>query len=428
MRLGKTPQAIAAADLLKAETMLVVAPARAAVHWQRSFAQWQTIDRPVTILKEPPGPGTPRGAWIVSYDLARTPAMRNALLARRHDVLIGDEAHYLKNPHAVRTQAILGPRCDGVDSLVTVSRDAWGLTGTPMPNSADELWGPVCAFAPAALWDDGKPLSYQAWRRRFCIERWSDKLRKMVVLGVQNADELRARLAPHMLRRTKEEVLPEHPPVLESEIFLEPESMATDVRHIQDGDAAVLLRQIIARTLVSDDVENVVGEMLQLASDESISRLRRLTAMVKAHALAAVLTDELEQDEEKIVVMGWHPDALDVLHAALSPFGAVMLTGRTSPRDGQAAIDRFRDDPSCRVFLGQILAAGTAIDLSAARHLVFLERSWTPGDNDQAAERVQGIMQTRPVTLRDAVLADTIDEAVTRVLRRKAAGIATVLH
>lgn len=426
MGLGKTPQAVRGADLAGARDVLVLAPAAVCVNWVREFERWQTVPRPARVARkvEHVGPGVN----VASYDMARSRPMLNLLLAKRWDLLICDEAHYLKNPGAERTKAVLGPRLDGVGGLVSSAARAWGLTGTPMPNWPDEVWPLLKAFGPAAVTKpDGAAIAFHAWKAAYCVTVPIGQGRSKTV-GVRNTDDLKARVGAVMLRRKKSEVLTQLPALTEGELALDPSAFAKDLRELGDGETGDLVRRIQAAVLLSDDVESVVGEVLQSASKDSVSRLRRITAAVKARTLAPLLVDEMEQTERKLVVMGWHGETLDVLQDALAPFGAVRLCGKTPPAHRQAAIDAFQTDPSTRVFVGQIQAAGTGITLTAAADLVFAEMSWTPAENAQAAMRVHRVGQHRPVLIRYATLAGTIDEAVVRVLRRKTQAARSILN
>jgi SWI/SNF-related matrix-associated actin-dependent regulator of chromatin subfamily A-like protein 1 len=425
MGLGKTPQAVRGADLAGAWDVLVLAPAAVCENWRREFLRWQTVLRQARVVRkvEQVGPGVN----ILSYDMARSRPMLNLLLAKRWCLLVCDEAHYLKNPSAERTRAVLGPRLDGVGGLLSSAARAWGLTGTPMPNWPDELWPLLKAFGPEALAkSDGSPVAFHPWKTAYCVTVPIGQGRSKTV-GVRNTEDLKARVAKVMLRRKKAEVLADLPPLTEGEIALDPGAHAKDLRELDDGETGDILRRVRAAALLSDDVEKAVQQVLQDASQESVSRLRRITAAVKARALAPLLADEMGQTERKLVVMGWHGETLDVMQDALADFGAVRLCGKTSPAQRQAAIDAFQNDAGTRVFVGQIQAAGTGITLTAAADLVFAEMSWTPAENAQAAMRIHRVGQHRPVLVRYATLAGTIDEAVVKVLRRKTQAARTIL-
>ena len=107
------------------------------------------------------------------------------------------------------------------------------------------------------------------------------------------------------------------------------------------------------------------------------------------------------------------------LEARLSEYQPASLSGDTAARRRDAQIARFQTDPACRVFIGQIVAAGTNIDLSVADEALFVEASWVPGENAQAAARLQNVNKNRPITATFVALADSIDERIQTTLRRK---------
>lgn len=101
----------------------------------------------------------------------------------------------------------------------------------------------------------------------------------------------------------------------------------------------------------------------------------------------------------------------------------VVLTGDNSPAERQQAVDAFQNDPAVRVFIGQIQAAGTGLTLTAASDALFVESSWTPSDNQQAAMRIHRIGQRNACLVRFAMLAGSIDENIQRAVLRKTSDI-----
>jgi len=96
-----------------------------------------------------------------------------------------------------------------------------------------------------------------------------------------------------------------------------------------------------------------------------------------------------------------------------------LILGGTTEKDRVKAIDDFQTDPNVRLIAAQLTAASTAVTLTAASDVLFLEQSWTPAVNAQAAKRAHRIGQTRPVHVRTLVIANSIDEAVAETLARK---------
>jgi SNF2 family DNA or RNA helicase len=123
------------------------------------------------------------------------------------------------------------------------------------------------------------------------------------------------------------------------------------------------------------------------------------------------------------VIFAIHRDVIENMRVGLRQFGAVCLYGGTDPEKRQKNIDRFQNNPKCRVFIGNIHAAGTAITLTAAHHVTFIEQDWVPGNNAQAVMRCHRIGQENPVSVRFIVLDGTLDAKIGYILKRKTADL-----
>jgi SWI/SNF-related matrix-associated actin-dependent regulator 1 of chromatin subfamily A len=117
---------------------------------------------------------------------------------------------------------------------------------------------------------------------------------------------------------------------------------------------------------------------------------------------------------------------IDTLMSALQQFQPVKIDGRTNQSQREAAVEAFQTDPNCRVFVGQLQAASTAITLTAASNVLFAEADWTPAINAQAAARAHRIGQPSAVTARFVMLDGTSDALVMKALARKAADISAL--
>lgn len=156
------------------------------------------------------------------------------------------------------------------------------------------------------------------------------------------------------------------------------------------------------------------------AINSSVATLRRYMGMQKVPAIAEIIKEELRTKAyEKIVIFAIHRDVIEHLRIALCKFGAVTLYGGTPPEKRQIKIDKFMNTKKCRVFIGNIQCCGTAITLTAAHHVVFAEQSWVPSENAQAMMRCHRIGQRKPVSVRFFALADSFDERLMFVLKKK---------
>jgi SWI/SNF-related matrix-associated actin-dependent regulator 1 of chromatin subfamily A len=233
----------------------------------------------------------------------------------------------------------------------------------------------------------------------------------------KNQSWLRERLGSVILRRTKAQVLPELPPLVAQDVPLVlPKPPAGTDQGV--WRAGVLLWDRTRR--LSDD--QFLAELHQVTG--SITTLRRELGLLKVAPAAEWIAERLACGTQKMLVFGWHVEVLERLHELLAAYAPVLVTGRTPPTARDTAVRLFQTHPQVRVFVGQILAAGTAITLTAASEVAIVEPSWVPGENRQAIDRAHRLGQ------RDSVLASflhipgTLDHRIMTVFRRKAVEIA----
>lgn len=369
MGLGKSVQAIKAAERVGAQQPTVVCPASAVPNWRNEWDKWA-------------GTGEPR---FVSYSTL----IRRDWKSWEPDLVIADEAHYAKSPSAQRTRAGLGMarRC------VKDGGRAYLLSGTPMPNDPTELWTAIKYLWPEVKKRLGITRATQ-WRDHFCECRVTPYGLKPY--EVKNGSELRDILFgddPIMLRRTLDDVGLELPP------------LRVELSRLPKGDA---------------DTE-ALAEYEEWEDTDYTSTLRRLLGSVKAPLVAKQIIEELNDGAyEQIVFLYYHRDVGTELREAFSRGGisTVGFDGSTQQQVRQEEIDKFQTRDA-QVFLAQQTAAGIAINLTAASEIVLLEPAWSPSENDQAIQRVHRIGQDRPCRARIFALSGTIDEAIMGTIRQK---------
>lgn len=430
--LGKSCQTVVAADRLGLSSILVVCPAAVRVNWSREFERFSPMDHEVTVLMTGRDRVPASGAVVCSYDLVTNEKIRAQLKARTWDVLVIDEAHYLKSRSAMRTKAIYGHGSRSPGLIARADR-VWRLTGTPMPNDASELYTHLksAGIVTEQYWD---------FVYRFCTGFDSDY--GFRITGHKNPAELKALLAPIMKRRKKEDVLMDLPPIQYQEVTVERTAVDVEAifaerlhgrgrelfnKELQSADAALraALAEIRSEGLGNKVVEDRLKVIEGMATN--LVTLRRYIGVAKVPKVCEILADELDNDStRKIVVFGVHKDVIEGCRVALEKYGPVTLYGATPAEKRQAHIDRFMKDPKCRVFIGNVQAAGTGITLTSAHEVAFVEASWVPADNAQAAMRCHRIGQTKPVRVRFFSCAGSVDEQVQQTLMRKAREISKV--
>jgi len=421
MGLGKTAQAICAADELLAERILVVCPAVARPNWLREFQKWSLYKRPFNIIETMKDEIDTKVSTITSYDLAVRRI--SELNQGQWDVLILDEVHYLKSPNAKRTLVILGSK-----GLVRCARYIWALSGTPMPNHAGELWLLCYTFGATRL-------DYYQFTTEYCLFTTDGK-----ILGTKNHDKLKALLSKMMLRRTGKQVNLQLPPIRISNVVVvgtkvqleEHVSFFSYLYPVKEHDKLwrELDRQEARLKLMLEDETEEIKKLEMLAAlAQSVSSLRRFIGLQKVPMIAEMISQELVHYQyKKIVIFAHHQDVIESLRKRLEKYGCVTLYGAIGPKARQRNIDKFDRDPKCRIFIANIQAAGTAINLTVSHQVLFAELSWIPGDNAQALKRCHRIGQKHMVDVRIVSLIDSIDDAVNQVLGRKTEDIIKVFE
>lgn len=153
----------------------------------------------------------------------------------------------------------------------------------------------------------------------------------------------------------------------------------------------------------------------------SVSTFRRFLGVQKIKGAVELLREELRAKlYEKIVVFAIHRDVIYEMQELLRhEFRAVSLYGGTSDLTRERNLARFQNEKKCKILIANITSAGTAINLTHANQVLFVEMDWIPGNNAQAACRCHRIGQTRAVTVRHLVTDDQLDLRIQHILRRK---------
>lgn len=230
------------------------------------------------------------------------------------------------------------------------------------------------------------------------------------ITGSKNLQSLRADLLNGWMLRRKKEIL-NLPPL---RFVPEPLSVASVKAETPE------LIHIIKQTDGSDD--NVLAALR--AADIHLASERRLTGELKTKPALELIKSELSGNKRKLVIFAIHQSVIDGLLAGTVEFNSVGIDGRTPNNARQVAIDTFQNNEDCRVFVGNVQSAGTAITLTAASMVLFVETSFVPSDNFQAASRCHRIGQNDAVLARFLHLPGSIDETVQKILARKATDLA----
>ena len=399
MGLGKTRQAIVSLrHLTPGGRRLIVCPASVKQNWAREICL-VAPDAPILVI-EGSKPIPMAAEWvIINYDIVGRHL--NDLLRVPWAALVFDEAHYLKNHTSARSKLsrqLTTTAAAGTPALVVQL-----LTGTPLTSRPRDLF--------VLLQLAGHPLgrSFLSFAKRYCAAEKGEYGWKTG--GASNVEELTVQLHGVMLRRTKDDVLA-LPPKLRTWLPVDVPS-GTGARAIKK--VFELLAGKDTRVAPSRDAElRRRGKLLAF-----LVEARQALALAKATATLDFVKGAIDQGQ-KVIVFSCFDDPIQKLATELGAT-AVVVTGKTPTDMRQSLVDRFQNDPDVRVFVANIIAGGTGLNLTAATQVVFNDLDWVPANHWQAEDRAYRIGQTQTVNVTYFVARNTIDDFVQAVLETKAA-------
>ncbi|WPL17240.1 ATP-dependent helicase HepA [Thiorhodovibrio winogradskyi] len=414
MGLGKTIQCLTHLLVEKSagradRPSLVVAPTSLMFNWRREAERF-TPELKVLLLQG--ADRRARFAEIPEHDLILTtypllPRDYQELAAHQYHLLILDEAQAVKNPRSKAAEAV----------RIINARHRLCLTGTPLENHLGELWALIDFLMPGLLGDDRR------FKRLFRnpIEKFNDQPR---------AEQLRRRIAPFMLRRTKEEVAPELPPKTE---ILREVPLAGAQRDLYETLRLAMherVRKEVERKGLSRSGIVILDALLklrQVCCDPrllSLESARKVKTSAKLEMLLELLAD-LRDEGRRILLFSQFASMLDLIEGELGARHKmrpeqdyVKLTGRTQHRD--VLVDRFQSG-EVPLFLISLKAGGSGLNLTAADTVIHYDPWWNPAAERQATDRAHRIGQDKPVFVYKLLTEGTVEQKVAELQARKQA-------
>ena len=366
MGLGKTMQALAAMAHLTTEKkthFLVVCPVSVLVNWIREIGQHTQLtaseiygnDRDEEFAR-----------WIRNGGIAVTTFETVTKLAPTEgmllDLLVVDEAHYVKNPEAERTKGLI--------RYAAAADRVLFMTGTPLENRVDEM-----IFLIGMLNTEK-----------------AEEIRGMKELSM--APEFREKIAPVYLRRTREDVLKELPEKVEKEEWcrLGDRELAVYKASLAEGNFAKVRR-------VSWNVEDL---------EDSVKAARLLE-----------IANQAKEEGRKVLVFSFFLDTIGRVQQLLGDRVFGPISGGIPAEKRQELVDQFAAGPDGSVLLCQIVAGGVGLNIQAASVVVICEPQWKPSIETQAISRVYRMGQARSVEVFRLLAEKTVDEHVLEILKGK---------
>jgi SNF2 family DNA or RNA helicase len=390
MGLGKTVQALAVLTARADEgPALVVAPTSVMYNWLRDGERFAPGLEPRLYH----GPGRtleglgPRAVVVTSYGVLLRDI--EALAGVRFSTLVLDEAQALKTASSQTAKA-----ARSLSSAFTLA-----LTGTPVENHAGELWSLFEVLAPGLL---GTRRSFKA---RFGATRDGEE-------DATRRRRLARALRPLVLRRSKQQVLPELPERTEVQIDV---VLSKAEQSLYDAVRAKALAGLHAGRGDGPSRVEVLAVLTQLRQLACHPRLLDAGSEVTSskHARLHELLEELVDEGRQVLVFSQFVRQLDLVAGALDARGVSFerLVGETSVGARLSAVEKFSEGQA-PIFLVSLKAGGVGLNLTAADTVIFLDPWWNPAAEAQAADRAHRIGQTKPVTIYRLVARGTLEETV----------------
>ncbi|XP_043930881.1 DNA annealing helicase and endonuclease ZRANB3 [Protopterus annectens] len=417
MGLGKTVQAISVAYFYKEEwPLLIVVPSSLKYPWIEELEKWIPELNPddITLIEHKADTGRISTSKVVvlGYGLLSADArmLVDALYRQNFQVVVVDESHYMKSRNATRSKLLV--------PVVQKAKRAILLTGTPALGRPEELFMQIDALYPRRFG------TWSEYAKRYCNAhvRYFGKRTQWDCRGASNLDELHLRLNCIMIRRLKDEVLTQLPAKIRQRIpFDLPKEAAKEVT------ASIEEWEKLMRMLDSGAAEtgNPFIEVMGL-----ITRIYKQTAVAKAGAVKDYIKMMLENEKLKFLVFAHHLTMLQACTEAAIESKAryIRIDGSVPSSERIHLVHQFQNDPTTRVAVLSIQAAGQGLTFTAATHVVFAELYWDPGHVKQAEDRAHRIGQKSSVHVHYLIAKGTLDPLMWGMLNRKACVMGNTLN
>ena len=390
MGLGKTIETIAFINAIKSDKpILIVSPKSLVFNWISEFNKFAkdipvygiigTVEERKKIIKKIKDDKF--GVFFISYDSLRNEYEN--LLDFTFDVVILDEAQFIKNIHAKKTSAV-----KQINALHTIA-----LTGTPIENNIYDLWSIFDFLMPHYL------LDYDDFKDSF-----------------ENDEEyyqiVRDKVAPFILRRRKEDVLKDLPEKFEVIVTTE---MSPEQRKLYDA-----FRLKAKEELKSKDGGSHMMEVLSI-----ITRLRQICVdpatfvenfegeSGKITTLKEIVENKLK-DNHRFLIFSQFVSALNIVKEEIEKMGIkyFMITGDTSAKERLNICNEFNENEEYKIVLISLKAGGTGLNLVGADVVIHLDPWWNYSAQNQASDRAHRIGQTRTVEVIKLIAENSIEERV----------------
>ena len=413
MGLGKTYQTIIAALEAGVEKVLIICPASVKINWKRELKMFGETD--ISIVDS--ARWKPAKWTIINYDILKnfhtitpkTIAERDAIEYYNREIwnenyglIVADEGHKLKD-HKSNRGAIVGEL-----SKNPATKRVWLLTGTPVANRPKDFYN-LLKLIKSPLADN-----YPFYVRRYCDgkmlhrsmgsgdNKWVKKT--LIANGHSNLDELALRSKNYVMRRLKKDVL-DMPDKIVTPVHHELTKAQLDEYDYLWEDYLEMRKK--AKKKGGAPSKNLVEVIL----------LRKFIAMTAIKQTIEMVEDAIDEGQKVVIFTTFNEEQAELAEY----FGKKCVThnGSMSAADKQKSVDKFQNNKTTKVFIGNIISAGVGITLTEGTVVVFNSFDWVPGNNEQAEDRTYRIGQKFTVNVYYQLFDDTITTKMWYTVQKK---------
>ena len=400
-----TTQAIVAGLELGAKKIMVLCPSSAKINWEREI---NIFDKNTAIVE---GKNWVEDKFtIINYDILKNfhtlpKDVKEGVEPNKHmlnanfDLIIIDEAHYLKNNDSIRGNIMTDLiNRSGVERV-------WLLSGTPVANRPMDFYN-LLKLIKSPLVENWKHYTVRYCEGKQFFRTLKNGKKKQIWLtdGASNLDELHAKTKNIMLRRLKNEVLDM------------PDKIVTPVYHAMDNKAVKRYNDLWDEYIQKKISEGKRVGHLQKDLVELIL-LRQFIALEAIQHTIEMAENVVESGNKLIIFTTFKEEQIKLMEY----FGkqAVCHNGEMSAKQKQKSVDDFQNNPKIKIFIGNIISAGVAITLTEATVVIFNSFDWVTGNNEQGEDRCYRIGQKNNVNIYYQLFMNTISERMWSTLMSK---------
>jgi superfamily II DNA or RNA helicase len=384
MGTGKTVMTLVALKILmqqrKVRKALIICPPSVLHVWRRHLEEWtpelvSTFVRGTKAIRKAIW-NYPSHVYVTAYSSLRNDVRTGILpddYQTLYDVVVLDEAHHIKNPSTAQSRAVkrFSPK------------HRWGLTGTPVQNKLDDM---------LALFEFIYP---------------------KLLTSFDTIERVKSKIAPHFLRRRKQEVMPELPPKIRQELELD-----------LDRDQLKAYQEIERESQL--EITALGNKVTKRHIFAKLTKLKQICNFAPGKGTSPKLEDMMERVEEivqsgqKVLVFSqYRGEGIDKLEKGLKPYKYAKIVGGQSDAQRGDEIDKFKYRKDVQILLASLRSGGEGLNLEEASYVIHFDHWWNPAVMWQAEDRAHRRGQKNSVNIYSYWMQDTIDERIRNILARK---------